>query len=297
MMFWTYYNCALASTSAFLCTVNRTMMSKSTSFIVLAAVLLVISTLSYCSADNVYCVTPTLPADTSCSLCPHNSTHCATLSEYAKEAELYFTSNTTIVFLPGDHTLEMNITVANIDRLRMHGECSSSYAARIVCSGSVGFIFTGMLDLNTQSLIFTSCGRNKATLLLESTQNAELVNCSFHDNLGPALTVSDTNVTLAENSEFAQRGSCITALNSSLIFIGSTTFIGNHGSAVINVTNSSLGSSGSIHFINNSNMGDSAGAIWASRSSLDFVGTSNFFNNVGGAIHAFYNSDIQFQWN
>jgi len=134
MIFWTYY-CALASISAFLCSVYRTMMPKSTSFIVLAAALLVISTLSYCSADNVYCVTPTLPTDTSCSLCPHNSTHCATLSEYAKEAEFYFTSNTTMVFLPGDHTLEMNITVANIDRLRMHGECSSSYAARIVLQG------------------------------------------------------------------------------------------------------------------------------------------------------------------
>jgi len=76
-----------------------------------------------------------------------------------------------MVFLPGDHTLDINITVANIDRLRMHGECSSSYVARIVCRGSVGFIFTDMLDLNTQSLIFTSCGRNKATLLLESYSN------------------------------------------------------------------------------------------------------------------------------
>ena len=83
------------------------MMAWSVPFTVLVAALL-INTLSYCSAENVYCVTPTA---TSCSSCPHNN-HCATLSEYAQEAELYFTSNTTMVFLPGDHVLDTNITVA-----------------------------------------------------------------------------------------------------------------------------------------------------------------------------------------
>ena len=67
------------------------------SLIVLVATLFT-NTFSCCSADNVYCVTPTV---TSCSSCPHNN-HCATLSEFAQEAELYFTSNTTMVFLPGD---------------------------------------------------------------------------------------------------------------------------------------------------------------------------------------------------
>ena len=71
------------------------MMAQPTSFTVLVAALL-INTLSYCSAENVYCITPTA---TSCSSCPRNN-HCATLSEYAQEAEMYFTSNTTMVFLP-----------------------------------------------------------------------------------------------------------------------------------------------------------------------------------------------------
>ena len=51
---------------------------------------LIVNCLSYCSADNLYCVTPTA---ISCSSCPQNSTHCNTLSEYG---ELHFTSNTTI---------------------------------------------------------------------------------------------------------------------------------------------------------------------------------------------------------
>ena len=282
-------------------------MSQSTPFPVLVAALL-LSNLSCCSADNVYCVTPTLPAITSCSLCPHNATHCATLSEYAQEAKLYFTSNTTMVFLPGDHILDMNITVANISRLTMCGESSSGHVARVACNGTVGFSFSSVVDFNTHSLTFTSCGRSfgssnfKTTLLLESIEYAELVDCCFQDSLGTALTVYDTSITLAENSEFKHGRGGITALDSNLIFSGNTTFIGNDGSAVINVTNCCLSSTGSIHFINNSITGDSdhvAGAVWASTSSLDFVGASNFISNSinsdwGGAIYAFNHTSLNF---
>ena len=168
-------------------------MAQSTQFIAVVAALF-IKTLSYCSAENVYCVTPTA---TSCSSCPHNSTHCASLSEYAQEAELYFTSNTTMVFLPGDHPLNMSITVSNVTRLTMRGESSSGYRATVVCSGSVGLSFTSMVEFKMYSLDFTSCSRLLryavtlpghppalvyAALDLQSTQCTELVNCSFHGN-------------------------------------------------------------------------------------------------------------------
>ena len=114
------------------------------------SLVLVASLLSYCSAENVYCVTPTA---TSCSSCPHNN-HCATLSEYAQEAELYFTSNTTMVFLPGDHVLDRNITVANVSSLTMHGESSSGNIPTVVCTGSFHLIFINMVDLKIDSLGF-----------------------------------------------------------------------------------------------------------------------------------------------
>ena len=207
----------------------------------------------------------------------------------------------------------------------MCGESSPGYVARVVCSGSVGFSFTSMVDFKIHSLTFTSCGRNfvnsklKATVLLESIESAELVNCSFHDNVGTALSVYDTNITLAENSEFTHNhcnherfipnttcigGGGITAVDSNLTFTGNTTFIGNDGSAStgINVTNCSLSSIGSIHFINHTNTGDTqhpAGAIWALTSSLSFTGTSNFINNSagqggGGAIYTHNNTLLIF---
>ena len=182
------------------------MVQQPVPLIVLVTALL-INTLSYCSAENVYCVTPTA---TSCSSCPHNSANCTTLSEYAQEAELYFTSNTTMVFLPSDHALNVNITVSNVTRLTMCGESSSGNRATVVCSGSVGLRFTSTVELKIHSLAFTSRSRKYsqpnrldvicAALFLQSTQYAELVNCSFHGNPATALVVNNASMILAGNN-------------------------------------------------------------------------------------------------
>ena len=257
-------------------------MAQSTPSVVLVAAIL-ISTFFYCSAENVYCITPTA---TSHSSCPHNSSLNATLSEYAQKPELYFTSNTTMMFLPGDHVLDANITVANVVRLTMWGEFSSDNIATVVRNGSVGFNFIKMVNFNIYSLAFTSYNRSRSygshhasnsALLLQSTQNAKLVNCSFHDNIGTALAVNNTNIILEENefihnqcgcesfSEKCELGCGITALNSKLTFTGNTTFLKNR--------HNNFGTVG-------------AGAIWGAASSLNFTGTNNFFDNVNSATLA-----------
>ena len=246
------------------------------------------------------------------------------------------------MFLPGDHVLDRNITVANVSRLIMRGESSSgNYTAKVVCSGLVGLIFTNMMKFKIQSLAFTDCGKTypipfdvlnsiiislirvpftpssrltaRHALLLQSTQYAELVNCSFRDNIGTALVVINSNIT-AENNDFTHNycepdecisGGGITALSSNLTFIGNTTFIGNIGivaGAGIFMFNSALNSTGNFHFESNSNVhslnisgvdGVNVGTMFAHTSSLHFNGTNNFTNNsaqsqnssgCGGAI-------------
>ena len=49
-------------------------------------------------------------------------------------------------------------------------------------------------------------------MLLQSMHYAELVSCSFHDNLGTAVVVNNTNITLAGNTKFAHTRSCIVTL-------------------------------------------------------------------------------------
>ena len=282
-------------------------------FTVVLMTALLINTFSYCSAENVYCV---IPATTSCSSCPHDSLNCTTLSEYAQEAELYFTSNTTMVFLPGDHILDTNITVANVDRLTMCGESSSGKIATVICSGAVGLRFTRMVEFKMCSLAFTSCSRYAiivldyiytpvyAAMYLQSTQYTELVNCSFHDNNGTALLVHNTNITLAGNTEFTHNRACgkillggaIIALSSNLTFTGNTTFLGNSviagqcpftdivGGGAIYTSGTVLRFSGTSNFINNfinnSGDGNGGGVIFVHENAvLSFSGTNNFINN------------------
>ena len=123
-------------------------MAQFAPFIILVATLL-INPHSNCSGENVYCVTPTAM---SCSSCPQNYSYSATLSEYAQQAELYFTSNTTMVFLSGGHILDTDITVTSVARLTMS---SWGSAAQVVCSGSIGLSFTSKVDFKLYSLALT----------------------------------------------------------------------------------------------------------------------------------------------
>ena len=109
-----------------------------------------------------------------------------------------------------------------------------------------------------------------------------------------------TSITVAENNEFTHNhcdkrfipnycvgGGGIAAFHSNLTFIGNTTFLRNRstfGSAGIYMINCSLSSTGSIHFINNSLTAPdfnthSGVAIWASASSLNISGTTDFVRN------------------
>ena len=210
------------------------------------------------------------------------------LHEYAQEAELYFTSDTTIVFLPGDHVLNVTITVVNVTRLTMCGESSSGNRATVVCNGSVGLSFSNMVDFKIHLLAFTSHKRKHTITLLSISQavvhvtlflqytHAEIVNCSFHDNLGTALVVNNTSITLAGRNEFKHNhilcgniltagGGAIAALDSNLMFIGNTTLIDNNVSCLA------------------FRMVVGGGAIFTSgHTVLSFNGISKFFNNSAG---------------
>ena len=301
----------------FLSTAQQVMAHDQWTLLTLLVATLLINTLS-CSTGNVYCVTPT---PSSCSSCPHNSAHCTTLSEYAQEVKLYFTSNATMKFLPGDHTLNVNITVSDLTRLSMHGESSPRRRATVICNVSVGLSFTSIVEFEMYSLAFTSCSRKNGArnyaLLLRSTWYVVLVNCSFYDNHGTALVVNNTSITFLGNNEFAhnhcESNSCvggggITALSSNLTFSGNTTFFENRatfyrphmssgGGAIYATDNTVVSITGTSNFI--SNLAYNGGAIYTSNNTvISFNGTCNFTSNSayygGGAIYASHNNILSF---
>ena len=107
-------------------------MASSMQFIVLVVALL-INIFSYCSAENVYFVTPTA---TSCPSCPQNFIKCTTLSEFAQEAKAFFAdTNATMVFLTGNHVLDTDFAVSNVVGLTMCGESSSDKKQQLFVEG------------------------------------------------------------------------------------------------------------------------------------------------------------------
>ena len=102
-----------------------------------------INTLSYCSDENVYCVSSTA---TSCSSHPAltiqpNAWHSLSMHMKLKctlPPTLLWCSCQMIMFLIG-------LSVANVARLTMRGESSSNNLATIVRNESVGFSFTNMV--------------------------------------------------------------------------------------------------------------------------------------------------------
>jgi len=240
-----------------------------------------------------------------------------------------------MVFLPGDHLLDRTITIDNVTRLTMHlGDSSSGNMATVVHNGSLGFSFTNMVDFNIYSLAFTSYNRflshpaSNSALLLQSTRNTKLVNCSFHGNLDTALTVHNTNITLTGSNEFVHNqcgcesfsercklGCGVTAFNSNLTFAGNTTFLKNRhnnagaseiGAGAIFAVASSLHFTGTSNFINNvkstnkkQNYARGGGAAYVTNNTvLNFHGTNNFINNsannMGGAIYTSHNTVLTF---
>ena len=186
-----------------------------------------------------------------------------------------------------------------------------------------------MVEFKIYSLQFTACSRSFVdflpnryyALLLQSTQYAALVNCSFYDNIGNALLVENTNVTLAGNSEFihnyCESNSCIggggiRALSSNIAITGNATFLenlgivhgrGNNAGVAIYANNTILSFSGVSNFSNNLAIENAAGCTIAatSNSVLIFNGTNNFINNSvpgdygvgGGAIYIEDNTTLR----
>ena len=88
---------------------------------------------------------------------------CHSLSEYTSSSQCYFTSNTTVHFLPGAYLLGENITVRGVSNLSLVGSSVNSSqgpSATIQCSrANVGLAFVHCTNLRVEKIAITYCGR------------------------------------------------------------------------------------------------------------------------------------------
>ena len=120
--------------------------------------------------DRIYCVKPS-NSDTSCT----NASSiflCEDFNYYASNATFYFSNDTTLEFLPGEHYLNVtNVSISYVNNLKWTGESlaciptksyppSSSKNAKITCMGEVGILFLESQNLTISHLSFIHCGQS-----------------------------------------------------------------------------------------------------------------------------------------
>ena len=291
----------------------------------LTVVLLALPSLTYGVTLHVR---PT-PTNTSCPTHP-----CHTLSEYAQDPGEYFNeTNLSLQFLPGSHTLNVNLTISNISQLEI---TNVVVPTKIVCDSNVGFILRNISVVRIEGLAFVGCAKSGIVqvfdysfrthhtyygLHLQSVQMAEIIDCAFQDSYGTALGVVDSHVVLRGNNRFlnncrvCSNGRCgvwgrqclgggVFVQRSDLNITGSTTFSDNSASRYGSVggvcaERSNVHISGNTTFSGNS--GSSGGGVTARSSNVTISGNTTFSGNSasgsGGGVSAWDSSNVTISGN
>ena len=292
------------------------------------SLLLVLYSLPSCSTENTYYITPT--PDTPCPGEP-----CHTLSQYAERDFENFSSNTTLVFLPGDHTLNHTISFGLTDTLSdlknttdhhypyhslsLLGSPSSlpEVTSRIVCTWSAGFAFSGITELHITALAFISCGHGPAVSIW-SVLNSSIINCTFQDNFswqwqdggnsdeGSVIFTINSNLTLTgctiQNNCDYYRGALV--VESSILTLTRCMIQSNDGGAVLTFGGGLFATDSILTFTENIFLNNAAkygGALYIYRNNIIIFILNTFRNNSGtfdgGSLFAEANNTLTFKEN
>ena len=135
--------------------------------------------------------------------CPEEP--CLTLPQLAANIETYLESNTTIIFLPGNHHLDSYINISAVSNLSIYSSSISSCCPTVLCEQNAGTIFLEIDYVYIGYMKFIGCNSHQAIavnmFILDNaiflyhsesafqfiSSNAEIVRCSFILNTGGSL--------------------------------------------------------------------------------------------------------------
>ena len=200
------------------------------------------------------------------SPCPVRT--CLTLSQISTRPVLYsLKHNATLLFVPGNYTLETKVSITNVSNFSMVSMSSSNVS--IFCHQNASFKFEGISKLSMKGFKFFGCGNNRVELvkefLLENTNfiggnesetaleidkaKVNITACLFMYNIigslrgpirilqgdrrahvGGAIIANQSSITVIR-SEFlgnrAEIGGAIFATQGSEVIIKNSSFVGN----------------------------------------------------------------------
>ena len=259
------------------------------------------------SAETYY-VTPS-----SSIPCPGEGVPCFTLSQYATKPSDYFASNTTLILLPGNHSLDLQLSIRSISFLSVDSNTTSHSVTSITCNQSARFTFESINVVSMRGLVLFGCVNNEVTkveqftledctfkgqgrdgtgLELNEVSNAYIMRSSFSSNTGKEMF----------DLHFRERrrvGGAIIIVNSTLgitisnCTLNNNTATGDGGAVFVESSNITIVNS----TLNNNTVtgyGGMGGAMYAYSSNFTIVNStlnSNTVTGYGGAVFA-YSSNI-----
>lgn len=195
--------------------------------------------------------------------CLKQQPSCLTLSQLSSSN---ITSNTTLVFLPGNHFLSSNFTARNVIWFSMIKSDSHNDTVTINCNGTARLTFDNAISTHMCGLTFTGCKDENVRVVELYNSSVTFENCSFVKSGGVNIS-NQSNISFLETNfeeNTAKYGGAIASYSGSVVSISKCNFSSN---SAINY----------------------GGAIYALDSDLISITGSRFTNNLapsqGGALH------------
>ena len=226
--------------------------------------------------------------------CPEEP--CLTLDQFAQEVQHDLTSNTTLIFLPGDHNLTRDIKITNIGHFAMLGDTTtqSPPGSRIVCTSPASITIESIFNLEISFMAVFSCGSGSSSgaIHVQLVEDFQLSNVTFQNSMDVSLKVCGSNGVLRGTQFIDNMGVGVNITRSTVRFKGGNCFLRGHGGGVVSY-GSTLIFSDFLMFA--SNIAENGGGILAERSIIYCNGRLSFMINsvfqYGGGMYA-YNSTL-----
>ena len=112
------------------------------------------------------------PDDVTCS----SQSPCLTLNEYARKADQYFVDNTTFIFLPGVHHLDLQLKLKNLSNLTFIGSYEGEVTQIFLNNGSQ-ISWTNCMNVKVSNFVINGLAESEkpfpAALTFHRTRSIE----------------------------------------------------------------------------------------------------------------------------
>ena len=238
--------------------------------------------------------------------CP--SEPCLTLEQFVQSTSEHVTAGTTLVFLPGRHSLQSSVNLSDISGITLRGTGQNSTPTTILCNNQYNFVWRNISNVHVKSLAFDLTENqwhvgDGAVFRMMRCRHVVIQNCTFQGSgsirqstsIALVAVSSDVNITRSHFQGITGRnGGAISVSLGTYLILSENFFVRNeavnNGGAVY--IDQFCGVLLSPHNRFSHNSASSGGAIYCNDSTIDISGSNLFDNNYslynGGAIFAFY---------